>query len=118
MKPSSCRSLELLEKYKEQDLYLPLLEQLGKDFGRAGIKLSITVEMPPQQVLTTLRETIYVLIMERWPEYLNLLYAVDVPEDTVKNIPLKDPVDMASEVSYLILARECQKVSLKRKFGS
>ena len=64
-----------------------------------------------------LLEKIYYLIMERFSEYLNLLYIVDVPEKAFKEIQVTDVVDVAEQVSFLILKREMQKVWLKTKYS-
>lgn len=118
MKADKQPGLTLLVNAKEQGMYASLIAQLQKDFNRAGIGLSISVDTRPKQLLDTLHEKIYLLIMERFSDYLNLLYVVDVPEALIKKIPLKDPVDMGSAVSFLLLEREFQKVKMKRKFGS
>jgi len=49
--------------------------------------------------------------------YLNLLYVIDVPEKAFKEIAITDAVDVAEQVSFLILKRELQKVRLKSTFN-
>jgi hypothetical protein len=51
--------------------------------------------------------------MERFADYLNVLYVVDVPEQAFKQIELTDVVEVAREVCLLILEREWQKIQLK-----
>jgi hypothetical protein len=42
---------------------------------------------------------------------------VDVPERSFREIPLTDAVEVAAEVSFLILQREWQKVLSKQKYN-
>ncbi|QLG44622.1 hypothetical protein [Costertonia aggregata] len=110
-------STELLQKAKENALYGKLLIQLEKDFILANIHLDIHQDTAPDHVRATLHEKIYYLIMERFSEYLNLLYIVDVPEKAFKEIEATDAVEVAEQVSFLVLRRELQKVWLKAKYS-
>ena len=74
--------------------------------------------MAPEELRAILHEKIYYLIMERFADYLNLLYVVDVPEKAFKEIQVTDVVEVAEQVSFLILKRELQKVWLKERYGS
>lgn len=113
MMGSSDKREELLQEAVARGLYEPLVAQLQKDFGRANAALSIPADMPPEALGRLLHETVYLLLMERFSDYLNVLYVVDVPERSFKEIPLTDAVDIAFSVSYLILEREWQKVRMK-----
>lgn len=99
-------------------LYEPLVAQLQKDFERANAALSISTDILPEALSRLLHEKVYVLIMERFSVYLNVLYVVDVPEKSFKEIPLTDAVDLAATMSYLILKREWQKVLMKSSYDS
>lgn len=98
-------------------LYEALVMQLQKDFGRANVKMSISPSHPPEAIFATLRENIYKLIMERFDDYLNVMYVVDVPEQAFKQIRSSDVVEVAGEVSLLIVQREWQKVQMKLNHG-
>ena len=111
-------SLDILEEAQKASLYQKLVVQLEKDFTLANLNLKISENPSPQQLKTELHEKVYRLILEQFPEYLNLLYIVDVPEVKVKAIETTDVVDMAEAVSFLILQREWQKVNLRQQFGS
>ena len=118
MVPDFENSLQVLKEAQKNKLYPKLVAQLTKDFELANLTLKISDNPSPEKLKTELHEKVYRLILEQFPDYLNLLYIVDVPEDKVKQIETTDVVDMAGAVSFLILKREWQKVSLRQQFGT
>lgn len=110
-------SSELFAKAKEASLYSKLVGQLIKDFGLANIHIELQESMDPKTLHETLREKVYQLIMERFSEYLNLMYVVDVPERAFKDVKVTDVVEVSDQVSLLILTRELQKVWLKSTYS-
>jgi len=110
-------STELLKNAHENQLYPKLVAQLLKDFGLANIQIDIALGLRPVELKNILHEKVYVLLMERFSEYLNLLYIVDVPEKAFKEIHGTNVVEVAEQVSFLILKREMQKVLLKSKYS-
>lgn len=114
----SSNSIALLSKAKEAELYAKLVAQIEKDFGLANVHIDIFSGILPDKLISALHEKIYYLIMERFSEYLNLLYIVDVPEKAFKEIQVTDVVEVAEQVSFLVLKRELQKVWLKKKHGN
>ncbi|MEM9363098.1 MAG: hypothetical protein AAGA43_10705 [Bacteroidota bacterium] len=111
-------SLQVLIEAKKNKLYQKLVLQLKKDFELANLEFKISNLPTPEELKTALHEKVYRLILEQFPEYFNFLYIVDVPEDKVKSVEATDVVDMAEAVSFLILKREWQKVSLRQRFGA
>ncbi len=111
-------SNELLQAALEENLYDKIVLQMQKDFALANISIDFSLDVHPNDLATTLHEKIYVLLMERFTAYLNLLYVIDVPEKNFKDIRATDAVDVSKEVSLLILKREWQKVWLKAKYSS
>ncbi len=111
-------STVLLNDAIKSRLYQKLVVQLDKDFGLANVPIDFQVEMAPDELRAILHEKVYYLIMERFADYLNLLYVVDVPEKAFKEIQVTDVVEVAEQVSFLILKRELQKVWLKERYGS
>jgi hypothetical protein len=108
---------------RERGLYKALLLQLKKDYERANLQFFLRLGegeelVSPGELLQGLRESLYVLQMERFDQYLNLMYAADVPERQFRSLSAKDPVDAATEVAWMLLWREWQKVSLRSRFGS
>jgi len=111
-------SMELLEAVQQEQLYQKLLKQLQKDFELANVTINIPMDIAPEQLKSTIHEKVYYLIVEKFPEYLNLLYVVDISEKEVKKIAPADVVDISAEVSFLLLKREWQKVWYKAKYSS
>lgn len=111
-------SISLLEKAKLEDLYDKLVTQLLKDFALANIDIDIASEqIVIAELKTILHEKIYYLILEKFTDYLNLLYVIDVPEKVFKEIRVTDVVEVAEQVTFLVLKRELQKVRLKAKYS-
>jgi len=110
-------SLELLEVIQREQLYQKLLLQLKKDFELANVPIKLPLDVTPSELKSILHEKIYFLIIEKFQDYLNLLYVVDIPEKEVKKIAPSDVVDIAAEVSFLLLKREWQKVWFKSKYS-
>ncbi|AEM70839.1 hypothetical protein Murru_1799 [Allomuricauda ruestringensis DSM 13258] len=111
-------SLELLEAVQKEQLYQKLLQQLIKDFELANVPINIPLDITPEQLKSTIHEKVYYLIVEKFQNYLNLLYVVDIAESEVKKITPSDVVDISAEVSFLLLKREWQKVWYKAKYSS
>ena len=109
---------ELLKKAKDEELYEKLLLQLQKDFGLANINIQIPTTLGQKELQTLVHEKIYYLILEKFDEYLNLLYVVDLPESAFKNIHMTDAVEVADQMTFLVLKRELQKVWFKKKYTS
>ena len=112
------QSVQLLLKVREVKLYDKLVLQLQKDFGLVNIAIQIPQEVSPNQLETLLREKMYYLLMERFSDYLNLLYVVDIPESVFKKIAATNAVDVAHEITFFILERAFKKVRLKQKYSS
>lgn len=111
-------SLELLKVVQREQLYQKLVAQIKKDFELANISIQIPDSATPSELKSIIHEKIYVLIVERFDEYLNLLYVVDISEREVKSIAPTDAVEVSAEVSFLLLKREWQKVWYKAKYSS
>jgi hypothetical protein len=94
-----------------------LVAQLQKDFSLANVDIDISDGIEPTDLKVALHEKIYYLILEKFTEYLNLLYVIDVPEKAFKEIHMTDAVEVAEQVAFLVLKRELQKVWLKKKYS-
>ncbi len=101
---------ELLSEAEKQNLYSKLIEQINKDFNFANEAVDFPQSTTPQELKVQLHEKIYRLIQYKFAEYLNLLYIIDVPEETVKQLDGTDLVELSEQVSFLILKREWMKV--------
>ncbi|MFL1011049.1 hypothetical protein [Flavisericum labens] len=106
----------LIEEANRLDLYQKLIIQLNKDFLLANIDLDFHEDILPSSLKLLLHEMVYKLIQEKFIEYLNLLYIVDVSESAVKALDGEDVLKLSEDVSFLILKREWQKVWLRNKY--
>ena len=106
----------LIEEANQLDLYKKLIFQLNKDFLLANVDLDFHEEILPSSLKLILHETVYKLIQEKFIEYLNLLYIIDVSEKQVKALDGSDILKLSEDVAFLILKREWQKVWYKNQF--
>ncbi len=118
MKIDFPNSTALLQNAQEKRLYTKLVVQLKKDFILANIPINLANNVSPNSLKTFLHEKIYYLILEKFTDYLNLMYVIDVPEKAFKQIQVTDVVEVAEHVTFLVLKRELQKVWLKEKYSS
>lgn len=107
----------LIEEANQLDLYRKLIFQLNKDFLLANVDLGFHEAVLPSSLKLLLHETVYKLIQEKFTEYLNLLYIIDVSEDQVKALNGDDTLKLSEDVAFLILKREWQKVWFKHKYS-
>ncbi len=105
----------LLDCARKEQLWEKLVMQLNKDFLYANIHIDIDTTVSPGKLGRILHETVFLLMRDRFNDYLNLLYIIDVPETEVKSIQALDTVEISGEVSFLILKREWQKVWFKNR---
>ncbi|MBQ0909086.1 hypothetical protein KBJ98_10265 [Flavobacterium sp. F-328] len=106
----------LLSEASAENLYLQLVEQLNKDFNLANEAVDFPKSITPEELKIQLHEKIYRLIQYKFAEYLNLLYIIDVAEDEVKKLDGSDLVQLAEQISFLVLKREWQKVWFRNKY--
>lgn len=110
-------SAALFQSAQKEQLYPKLVAQLQKDFALANIDIDLFEDIEPIPLKTILHEKVYYLILEKFTEYLNLLYVIDVPEKAFKEIKVTDVVEVAEQVTFLVLQRELQKVRLKARYS-
>ncbi|MEH6512560.1 hypothetical protein [Maribacter arcticus] len=116
MKLNAINSNEVLTLANETTLLSDLKNQIEKDFGLANISLKLPLKFDAQAFVSTIREKVYYLMTEHFSEYLNLLYIVDIPESQFRQIEITDAVEVADQVTFLILKREYQKVWYRNKY--
>lgn len=108
---------ELVVEANTFGLYKNLIQQLNKDLLYANVDLEFDNEVLPTSLKLILQETVYNLINERFADYLNLLYIIDVPEHKVKQLDGSDALKLSDQVTFLILLREWQKVWYKHQYS-
>ncbi len=106
----------LIKKANQLNLYKKLIEQLNKDLLYANIDLIFDEEVLPTSLKFILKENIYCLLQEKFSDYLNLLYIIDVSEQKVRELDRNDTLSLSEEVTFLILQREWQKVWFKNQY--
>jgi hypothetical protein len=111
--PSNFESL--IENAEQLDLYKKLIQQLNKDLLYANIDLGFDEAVLPSSLMLMLHETVYQLIQDKFSDYLNLLYIIDVSEQKVRELDGSDTLRLSEEVTFLILQREWQKVWFKNQ---
>ena len=107
---------ELLSNAAKEELYLKLIEQINKDFNLANEGVDFHSSTTPESLKMQLHEKIYRLIQNKFAEYLNLLYIIDVPEEQVKKLDGSDIVELSEQVAFLILKREWMKVWFRNRY--
>lgn len=108
---------ELVVEANTFGLYKNLIQQLNKDLLYANVDLEFDNEVLPTSLKLILQETVYKLINERFADYLNLLYIIDVPEHKVKQLDGSDALKLSDQVTFLILLREWQKVWYRHQYS-
>ncbi|PZO26860.1 MAG: hypothetical protein DCF13_13005 [Flavobacteriaceae bacterium] len=106
----------LLSEAEKENLYDKLIEQINKDFNFANEAIDFPKSTSPEELKIQLHEKIYRLIQYKYAELLNLLYIIDVPEENMKQLDGSDTVELAEQISFLILKREWMKVWFRTKY--
>ena len=106
---------DLVNEANQLNLYQKLILQINKDFLLANLDLDLHEAILPSSLKLLLQETVYNLIQEKFADYLNLLYIVDVSEEKIKALNGEDVLKLSEEVSFLILKREWQKVWFRNR---
>ena len=112
--PSSIDSL--INQAEEEHLYFKLIEQTNKDFALANEPINVPLDVFPFQFRDLVHEKVLKLIQNKFAEYLNLLYIIDVSELEIKKLDGSDLVQLAEQVTFLILKREWQKVWFRNRY--
>ncbi len=113
MKPNIQNSDDLLSSITGEEEYARLITQLIRDFERTNLVIDLPAGLSPEQLRILLREKVYFLIMEAFDDYLTLMYIIDIPEKSFRELKVTDVVEIADQVVFLILRREIQKVRFK-----
>ena len=90
---------DLIEEAKHS-VYHKLVKQLNKDFLYANIDLDFDEDILPTSLKLLLHETVYKLIQEKFAEYLNLLYIIDVSEEKIKQLDGSDTLNYQNKLLF------------------
>ena len=109
-------SEEIISQSEGLQLYKDLVLQINKDFKRANLEAIFLKDITPSELKLKLQEVIYHFILNKYNEYLNLLYIIDVSEEKIKKIEGNNIIDISEQITYLILLREWQKIWFKKNY--
>ena len=109
-------SEEIITQSEGLQLYKKLVLQLNTDLNRANVDALFIKNISPSELKLKLSDVIHNLLLNNYPEYLNLLYIVDVSEEKIKNIEANSTQEISEQITYLILLREWQKVWFKNNY--
>lgn len=109
---------DLIGEVSQLQLYSQLVKQLNKDLALANVNLEFDEAVLPTSLKLMLHEKIYKLIQQKFMEYLNLLYIIDVSEKEIRQLDGNDIGQLSENVTFLILKREWQKVYYRNTFSS
>lgn len=116
MFPIPTDTSDLFAQAKIENLYFKLVQQINKDFNLANEAVDFSESITPLDLQDQLQVKIYRLIQHKFAEYLNLLYIIDVPEEQIKKLDGSDIMNLAGQVSFLVLKREWMKVWFRNKY--
>lgn len=109
---------EVVVQANQLQLYAKLVEQLNKDLSLANINLEFHTDVLPTSLKLLLHEKVFKLVQEKFMDYLNLLYIIDVSEEKIRQLDGNDTLQMSENVTFLILKREWQKVYYRQQYSS
>jgi hypothetical protein len=107
---------DLISEAQRLNLYKNLILQLNKDLLYANIDLEFDEATLASSLKLVLHETLFFLIQNKFADYLNLLYIIDVSELKIKALDGSDMLRLSEEVTFLVLQREWQKVWYRAKY--
>jgi len=107
-------AIEVLQNSKVENLYLNLVAQINKDFQLSNLYFSFEENISPTQLKEDFTTIISNLITNKYDDYLNFVYRVDVSESELLKIKEKDLPEIVDQIVFLVLKREFQKVWFKQ----
>ena len=117
MIPIANNSEAVVVLAQDAGLYQNLIDQLIKDFDLSGLSIDLDKSISTEELVLTLNKTIEHLLQHRFDSFLQLLYRIDIPENSMQNKGVESVKEIAQKASFAILKREWQKVYLKNKFS-
>lgn len=108
---------DLISEAESSELYSKLIQQINKDFLLANIDLDFEEHILPSSLKYLLHEIVFKLIQDKFADYLNLLYIIDVSEQKIRQLDGNDTLKLSEDVTFLILQREWQKVWFRHKYS-
>lgn len=119
----SLDKFDVIKSEFPQKNLIPIYNQFIKDLEKVGhsIKRSKSDEKLIQQSASELYKWMQQIVASLWTQNLEklwqLLYIVDLPEATIKDLPELEENEQLDRLSKLIFLRELQKVELRKRFS-
>ncbi len=107
---------ELIGKISTDRIVGELILQLNKDFQLCNLRIKYELSLSPSELHKKLDQDVSNLIMNRYDDYLNLLYRIDISERELFELKHRKLDQTSDQIAFLILKRVYQKVWLKRNF--
>ncbi len=107
--------LQLLNQIQKDDLLKKLVQQINKDMQLVGIDYILNENSSPQNIVVNLKKVLIDLINNKFSDYVNLLYRIDIPEKQIIELQGLELNILTEKVAILILRKEWQKVWFKNK---
>lgn len=117
MIPNASNSNTLLSLVSSEGLYQDLLKQVIKDFQLSGLSINLGTETTPTALLEELHYQVKHLIHTNFDGLMQVLYRVDIPEQSWHSNEVQDSEEVAKKMTYFILKREWKKVYYRKKYS-
>lgn len=117
MIPTAKNSEALVALVFDSGLYKNLINQIIKDFELTGLTIDLNESIPPKKLVYLLITKLEKVLKNNFDLYLQLLYRVDVSEQSMQSNSIQDITEIAKNASFSILKREWQKVYFKNQFS-
>lgn len=108
-------SVVLVQQISDANHYKQVLKQVQKDFEMCGLTIVLDEFVLQDDFIKIVHQEIIKLLKHNFDAYLQLLYRVDLPENTM-NFNIQDVDRIAQKATFYILQREWQKVKLRASF--
>lgn len=106
---------KIITEATHEKLYYNLIAQLNKDFQLSNLNEHIEKETAPIQLVEIIGNILKTLITDNYQGYSNFLYRVDVAETDLNKLNYNNLEQLITQVTYVVLKREYQKVWFKNK---
>jgi len=109
--------LDFEKQLTEINIFEALKLQILKDFNTIGLYPELENTESPESFYKELHRVIQYLVEQRFGDFLNLLYRIDISEQKIKTIIASSEVDVITPITLMVLQREYQKVWLRKKYS-
>jgi hypothetical protein len=109
LKKEICHTNQLLDNAINVNLYDDLLKQINKDLMLANIKMAISLDCSPKELIVALDNLVEHLINNDFDSFLNFLYRIDLPEDKIIQLSKKQSRNLHKFYLFFNLKKRVEK---------